>query len=402
MHVLVLHRVPDSFVRYAENIDHDRHDVTYVYAPDRAVTLPAADLRSRRFERPGTGDTAAEVLEAVAGLPGPDAVVALSEYDLLAAGRLRDVFGIAGPTEKDVLPVRDKVVMKEVIAGADLRVPRFLPLADALRDGPAAVPWTGRTVLKPVSGASSEGVATFPTPTAAMDAGADLDPAGQEIEEFVEGPILHVDGLVVGGVLVAVVASEYVGTCLGFAQGTPLGSVQVDLDPDLSGWTRRCLEALDLRNGPFHLEGIRTPTGVVFLEIGARFGGADVVDTFELATGIRLPPAHLQLLVDGPLAAPQARVPAPDECYGWFVLPGHTLGTTHCRLSGHEAFRDHPLMRRWVQRTPEEPVSGSITYADHLVPAAGLVGPGPTEELRDFLGALFDTVRVHPHGPAVP
>ncbi|GLZ51898.1 hypothetical protein [Actinomycetospora sp. NBRC 106378] len=401
MHVLVLHRVPDSFARYAENIDHARHDVTYVHTADRAVTLPAAAVGGLRLERPGQGDTADEVLDAIAGLPTPDVVVALSEYDLLAAGRLRDRLGLPGPSEAEVLPVRDKVVMKRAVAAAGLRVPRFLPLAEALRRGPGGLGWQGATVLKPLAGASSEGVESFPDPATALAAGTDVAVGEYEVEEFVEGPIVHVDGLVVAGELVAVVASEYVGTCLGFATGRPLGSVQTELDPALEDWSRRCLDALAVRDGPFHLEGIVTPDGPVFLELGARFGGADVVDTFELATGVRLPPAHVQLLVDGPIDPPRPRPTDPSARYGWFVLPGHTLGSTHCRVRGHERFRDDPLMLRWVERDPDEPISTTVTYADHLVPAAGLVGPGSTAQLRAFLGALFEEVRVEPVGVTV-
>ena len=404
MRILVLHRVPDSFVRYAVNIDHRRHEVTYVSAPDRVVTLPPADVPGGRITRPGTGDTATEVLEAIAGQPAPEVVVALSEYDLLAAGRLRDVLGVPGPSEREVLPTRDKVVMKSVVSAVGLRAPRFLPLPEALRDGPAAVPWSGRTVLKPLSGASSEGVCTFDTPEQAID-GALAHPSpveDLEIEEFVEGPILHVDGLMAAGAPVAVQASAYVGTCLGFAEGAPLGSVQIDTDPDLLGWTLRCLKALKIENGPFHLEGVSTADGMVFLEVGARFGGADVVDTFELATGVRLPSAHVRLLVDGASDPPVGRVPGPNERYGWFVFPGHVLGTLHCEISGQERFRDHPQVLRWVQRTPEEPISPTVIYADHLVPIAGLVGPGTTEQLEGLLTEMFASVRVGPHGPAVP
>jgi biotin carboxylase len=405
MHILVLHRVPDSFVHYAENIDHGRHDVTYVSVADRMGTLPTG-VPAARIERPGTGDTAAEVLAAVASLPKPDAVVALSEYDLVAAAQVREALGVPGPAERDVLPARDKVVMKSAVAAAGLRVPRFAPLADALSRGAASVPWPGRTVLKPLTGASSEGISTHRSVAGALDAVRRREipaPAdGYEIEEFVEGPIFHVDGVVAAGVLVASQTSRYVGTCLGYAHGSPLGSVQVDTEPRTADWTARCLRAVCIENGPFHLEGIETATGPVFLEVGARFGGADVVDTFELATGVHMPSAHVRLLVDGPAGAvPSARVPSPGERFGWFVVPGHTLGSVSCRISGEQPFRDDPLVHRWVQRQEGEPVKNAITYADSDVPLAGVLGPAPTSALERFLNRLFESVHVEPSGPAV-
>jgi ATP-grasp domain len=401
MHILVLHRVPDTLVRYADAIDHGAHEVTYVGVPDRLPTMPA-DVPARRIVRPGTGETSAEVLAAMEGLPAPERVIALSEYDLLAAARVREVFGVPGGDVADVLPVRDKVAMKAAIAAAGLRAPHFLDLKAALTGGPAAVSWTGPTVLKPRAGASSEGVRRFPTVqaalAAALSAQTPFDIDDLEIEEFVEGPIIHVDGLVANGVPVAVQTSRYVNTCLGFAEGAPLGSIQVDTTPEVVKWTMRCLSAVGIKTGPFHLEAFETPEGLVFLEVGARFGGADVVDTFELATGVRLPAAQLRLLVDGPGTPLAVGTPRPAQRYGWFVWPGHTLGTKYCRITGEAAFRDDPLVWRWVQRGPHEAVSGDITYADAHVPLAGVVGPGTAEELTRLLTDMFATITVTPDG----
>jgi hypothetical protein len=399
MRILVLHRVPDSFVRYAENIDHRANDVTYVSAPDRLATLPAG-VPARCVERPGTGDTATEVLTAVAGLPAPDLVIALSEYDLLPAARVREALGVPGAGEREVLPTRDKVVMKSAIASAGLRAPYFAALPEALAAGPASLPWTGRTVLKPLAGASSEGITTYGTVADALAAvrGGLLaaPPDAFEIEEFVEGPIIHVDGLLAAGEPVAVQASRYVGTCLGYAEGRPLGSVQTGTDPEVVDWTLRCLRAVGIHDGPFHLEAIETTGGLVFLEVGARFGGADVVDTFELATGVHMPSAQVRLLVEGAGHRPQARTPGPGERYGWFVVPGHTLGSAYCRISGEKAFRHDPVVRRWVQRAEHEPIKNVITYADADVPLAGVIGPAPAPVLESFLTGLFASVTVEP------
>lgn len=396
MHILVMHRVPDSFARYAESIDHTRHEVTYVSAKDRVATWPR-EVPARRLERPGTGDTAAEVLEAVAGLPAPDMVIALSEYDLIPAARVREALGVPGPRVRDVLPVRDKVVMKSAVAKADLRIPAYAPLDAALAADAGPLPWEGRTLLKPLARASAEGVLEFPAARMALDrarADASVDARDYEIEEFVEGPIFHVDGLVEHGALVAVQASRYVGTALGYANGLPLGSVQTDTPPSITDWTLRCLRAVGIDNGPFHLEGIETGEGPVFMEVGARFGGADVVDSFELATGMHLPSAQVRQLVAGSAGALPRRSPDPGQRYGWFVVPGHTLGSRYCRISGERRFREAPAVWRWVQRAPDEPVKDVITYADTDVPLAGVIGPASTGVLDRFLSDMFAAVHV--------
>jgi hypothetical protein len=400
MRILVLHRITNSLIRYQQGIDHEKHDVTYIGTAERLTTLPAG-VRARRIERPGTDAPELEVVKAVGGEPRPDLVIALSEYDLLAAARVRQALGVPGAREIDVLLVRDKVSMKAAVERAGLRVPRFIPLAKALSDV-TAVQWRGRTILKPLDGASSQDVAAFDTVAETLDsvrrdglpAGTNID--SFEIEEFVSGPIIHVDGLVLDGRAVAVLASRYVGTCLGYAAGDPLGSVQVDTPPELVDWTLQCLAAVGVHTSLFHLEGIETPDGVVFLEVASRFGGADVVDTFELATGVHMPSMQLRILTEGQDARPDVRIAAADARYGWFVWPGHLLDADYCEVSGTEDLRSSPLTWRWVQRSPGEPIKRALSYSDTDVPLAGIVGPAPAPVLEQFLRDIFASARVDP------
>jgi biotin carboxylase len=402
MRILVLHRITNKLIRYEVGIDHAQHDVVYVGAADRLETLPA-DLRCTRLARPDTGDIAAEVLAAVAGMPKPDMIIAMSEFDIIAAAQVRAALDVPGDREADVLPYRNKVLMKAEVAKAELLVPGFLSLAEALELTPGTGPWTGPTVLKPLDGAASANVQTFATLDEALDAvrgsglpeGADL--AGYEVEQYVQGPIIHADGLVVDGAPVALRVSRYVGTCLGYAEGSPVGSVQIEPTDELTTWALDCLAALGIRTSLFHLEGIETDQGPVFLEVGARFGGADVVDTFELATGLHLPSRFLQMITAGPTEVrADVRPDDPAGRYGWFVWPGHLLGSEFCSIAGEQPYRDSPLVWRWVQRREDEPVKVTVSYSDTDVPLAGIVGPAPTDVLDAFLRDLFDSVDVTP------
>ncbi|MBN3752942.1 hypothetical protein G3N95_08300 [Paraburkholderia sp. Tr-20389] len=139
-----------------------------------------------------------------------------------------------------------------------------------------------------------------------------------QLEEFIAGDVLHFDGLVVDGNIVTITASRYIGTCLGFAQGRPLGSHHVPLTPEMHCWSARVLDAVGIRQGSFHLEAIETPDcAPVFLEVANRVGGADVVATFELATGVHLPSEELRILTGEPpshvLAPTQSSAPWHDD-----------------------------------------------------------------------------------------
>lgn len=402
MNILILHSLPDSLVDYGHNIDHVEHDVTYVATAERLSTTPQG-VPAHRIAHADSDDTASAVLTAVAGLPRFDLVVGLAEFDLIPAAQVREALGVPGATVKDVEPVRDKVLMKSEVAAAGIRVPKFTHLNEALgRSGPA--PWTGRTVLKPVAGASSKWTYTYPSLSTALEAtrrGELPAPVDEfEVEEFVEGPIIHIDGLLASAQPHVLQASRYVGNCLDYAAGSPLGSVQIDTTTTLRRWAMRCLDAVGLRHGPFHLEAIETVDGPVFLEVGARCGSRGTVDALEMSTGIRLPGAALRLLAEGASSVPTARVPGQDERYGWFTLPGHLLGSKYCRIKGEEGFRDDPLVQSWHQRRPDEPIQHALSYSLANVPLGGLLGPASTTALESYLHRLFRSVRVVPHGPS--
>ncbi|AJY38850.1 ATP-grasp domain-containing protein [Burkholderia humptydooensis] len=405
MNLLILHRVPYPRIEYARGIDHDAHFVTYFGTRALLDTLPPG-LRHEVVERPGHAGT---FDEARAWLQREDRrfdrIIAMSEYDLLDAARLREWLGVPGATVGDVTLVRDKVEMKEAVRRAGLRVPRFASVAELLR-APAALPWRGRTVLKPISGASSEDVVIFDSPADIAQAIADrrsgvarLDGEVQaidayELEEFVEGAIVHFDGLVANGDVLTLTASRYIGTCLGFAQGEPLGSYHFPVSDDAAAWVRATLAAVGIRQGSFHLEAIENRAETVFLEVGNRVGGADVVATFEHATGVHLPSEELRVMLDGRPSRPLPPTQTHPHWHGWFVFPGHKReADTHRGIAGIDAFRDDPSLVRWAELAPGTPLPRRITYSAHEAPLAGIVAKPDWQGTRDWIDALFAAAR---------
>ncbi|MFI7104181.1 acetyl-CoA carboxylase biotin carboxylase subunit family protein [Streptomyces sp. NPDC050161] len=405
MKILVLHRVPYFKIEYHRGMSHDRHEVTY-FGTDRALATLPPDLRCERVSRPGTRPAFDEALDWLAQQPRHfDRVISVSEYELLDAARLRKHLGVAGAPVDQVALARDKVLMKQAVQDAGLRVPRFLPLPRFLAQG-GQVPWHGPTVLKPHRGASSEDVLVFGTPqqaaaalttrrtgVAGLDAGRGLDDF--EAEEFVSGPIRHYDGLVQRGEVLLLSASEYVGTCLQYAQGSPMGSFQIALDDRTRAWVSRALAAVRIEDGSFHLEAIVHEGELVFLEVGNRVGGADVVATVELATGVHLPSYELRILLGEPVAGTLPAPPADRRRYGWFVHPGHHLaGQEFQALEGAAAFRAGPRVVTWNELPPGAPLPDHITYQAGETVLAGIVACDTPEDTRDWITGLFGSLSV--------
>ncbi|MFD4986522.1 acetyl-CoA carboxylase biotin carboxylase subunit family protein [Streptomyces sp. NPDC058374] len=399
MHILVLHRMPADRIRYHDGIDHNAHQVTYVGTKDRLVTLPES-LPCRRVERPGTGDVAEEVISAVSGLSRPDMVIAMAESDLLPAARVREKLGVPGAREADVLPVRDKVVMKSAIVAAGLRAPHFVPLPEALARGANSLPWEGRTVLKPKSEAMSNNIEVLSTPSAVLDrvrtsgVPGGGSPDSFEIEEFIDSPIIHVDGIVAGGEILVIQAYRYEGTCLDFAGGDPRGNIQIATTPDIHRWTAECLSALNLQTSIFHLEGFQTADGLVFLEIGARQAGGSTVETFELATGVHLPSSYLRLLVSEGRDVPLVQLPADDGLYGDFVFPSPSGGAGPVRIRGEKEFRESPLVHRWLQLPQGASAARQLSYFVDDALLGGIIGPAHPDVLQRFVRDLLQHVTI--------
>jgi hypothetical protein len=409
MKILILHRIPYHKIDYHRGIDHDRHDVTYVGTETALANIPD-HVNCQKLVRPGVGKAADEIITLLEAKQFCfERILSLSEYELLDAAQVREHFGVSGPTISQVEKVRNKVVMKTMVAAAGIRVPEFLPLPKLLQQPPY---WQDSIILKPINGASSENVKKLPSVTALLQelyqrsTGISLlDQQDNnnfdqfEVEEFIQGSIIHFDGLVQKGKVKVVLASQYVGNCLEYADGQPLGSVQIDLSALEKAWVSEVLSAVDLTQGSFHLEAIASNRGLVFLEVANRVGGADVVDTFELATGIHLPSAELKICVGETLELPNFGTLA--KKYGWYIFPGHHYQSDYCRISEDNRFRNHPFIVRWQQLSTAQKLPECITYQAVEVPLAGLVGGDNSEMLQAFLRELFTQVKIEPLSSAV-
>jgi hypothetical protein len=293
---------------FAGAIDVERDTVTLLLHRYRVERLPRHVLA--RFARVAVFDTddpsdmcgyekqldtiVALADDLVAEFGPPQAVVGIFEHTVYPAAVLRDRFGVPGTPAAVALRCRDKVEMKRALRAGGVPAPRFWPVdaattAAELRTSLAGV--AGRLVLKPRAQAGSAGVRVFDSLERVLEhAAATGFPDGHELEEFVDGTVCHLDGVVRDGVVRFLSLCRYVGTCFDFeADGAAVGSVTVD-DPETldraTAFTAAVLDALRLRDSGFHLEAFLTPDGgFTFLEIGCRFGGAGVPAQLKLAAG---------------------------------------------------------------------------------------------------------------------
>lgn len=322
--IVIINRWADDFAAYEKSIDHTQHQVCYIVnrsgrqgiRADRSVIEDILEVEK-------TNDLE-ELLRAgreIIDRHGPiDRILALSEFDLKEAAELRTRLGVAGIQEEQVRLYKDKVVMKQRMQERGLRVPKFLDdLSEArLFDFAAEVGFP--LILKPKTGAASQGVYRVESEAELRQVLAEIELAEYEGEEFVQGPIFHVDGLVREGELVFIKPSQYINTCLAFNHGVPLGSFLVDdadLRERLNRFTAETLAALELHNSAFHLEIIlRDGQEPVFLEIGARVGGGEIPFLMRELYGIDLVDEWIKIELGLPGQVPETD----DRIAGGFLM----------------------------------------------------------------------------------
>jgi ATP-grasp domain len=263
------------------------------------------------------------------------AVIAISEFDLERAGRLRDLLHLEGQNEKSATAFRDKYVMKRILSEAGVRCARFMEFDQEapMRHVVAALGFP--LVIKPRNSVGSRGVEIIHNADELERwATRSSDRSNLMAEEYVDLPMYHVDGLFHRGDVIALSASRYIGTCLDFRKGWPLGGIQIKSNTPLfdriERHTRHVLKVLPTPDfTPFHLEIFvdgangKDPT-ILFSEIASRVGGGNVEDTMELKHGIVFSRAWIRHQLDGDVAELRD-CKTVDSLFGWILftlIPG--------------------------------------------------------------------------------
>ena len=322
---LILNRWTDDFARYERIIDHNRIAVAYLTVREHAAGLPAGLAhRVEVIDRPGDRQAVFGAAQRCVDTLGRlDRIIALSEFDLILAAELRERFGVAGHHVVDVLRFRDKLAMKQAVADAGLAVPLAADLDDGVAVARVVAAVGFPLIVKPRQGAASQGCLRVDDRNGLEREIGWRQGQGHEVEQFVAGPILHVDGLVANGSPSFMWVWRYVNTCYDFANGLPLGSVMVpvaDAVPSME-FTRRVLRALDLVCGAFHLEIIEGPTGLCFLEIGARVGGGEIPFVVRDVFGVDLVGDWLRMEIGEKAETVHSVQAASAELGGFLMVP---------------------------------------------------------------------------------
>lgn len=283
-------------------------------------------------------------------------VVALDEFGIICAAQIRELLGVrSGQHLQSALAYRNKSRMYEYVARSRVVVPEFRVATGAFEVLGAIRELGLPVVVKPVDGAAAQHTYVLRDDA---DAGAWLRghplalPKPVLVQQYIDGPMYHVDGLTKGGEVHGVAVSEYSADSLTYHSSRSQHSTMLVPGTERFELLRESVVEVvralpDTGGSSFHAEFFVTPAGqAYFCEVGSRTGGAGVRRTHERATGVHLPRAHALLqcgLADEVL--PAAQGPRADRRYGWYLeyAPQGTLLAVpdRCDLPGVVHYEVH-------------------------------------------------------------
>ncbi|HEY2466348.1 MAG TPA: ATP-grasp domain-containing protein [Terracidiphilus sp.] len=226
-----------------------------------------------------------------------DRVIALDEFDLDAAAKIREHTRIPGMGVTSTAYYRDKLAMRTGASESGFLVPPFCRVLnyDELRAYMGSIhgPW----LLKPRAEASALGIRKIYEPEQLWRT---LDELGDQqtnylLEQFVPGDIFHVDSIISEHKVVFSAVHQYGKPPMQVMhEGGVFTTRTVDRTcrewKELTSLNARLAPDLGMARGVTHAEYIRAHEDgrIYFLEIAARVGGAFISDLVETATGINL------------------------------------------------------------------------------------------------------------------
>ncbi|MCF8243460.1 MAG: ATP-grasp domain-containing protein [Melioribacteraceae bacterium] len=226
-----------------------------------------------------------------------DRIIALDDYDVEKAARLREHLRVPGMGDTTARYFRDKLAMRTRAKEIGILVPEFVHILnyDRIREFMSSVPapW----ILKPRMHAGAIGMKKIFNEEELWQT---LDDLGDEqsfylMEKFVPGEIFHVDSIVYRNIVSFSVVSKYGLPPMEVAHAGRIFSSRtvernsVD-DKSLKLMNKQVLHAMGLKMGVSHSEFIKAKEDgrYYFLETSARVGGANLHELVKAATGINL------------------------------------------------------------------------------------------------------------------
>ncbi|PQL00993.1 hypothetical protein CG435_08625 [Pantoea ananatis] len=263
-----------------------------------------------------------------------DHVIGVREFDLLPAAVIRNNWSLPGASIESIEAYRDKGIMKKILKEKLISVPDFKIITTAI-DIINFIKDNGYPVLlKPRTSKRARGISVLHNDNDlyhALHKGlkqSSEDLVNMMVEEFVSGPMYHIDGVVINNEIKFIWPSLYVSNCMGFPDGNYISSCLLSPDDDLYiplvKYVSECISALPSPvNFAFHAEVFYCTDGTLKLcEIAARAGGGPVMTSIETVFNFNPKETAFMAYLDARVETPVIKK-EPENLSGWIIIPNN-------------------------------------------------------------------------------
>ena len=223
-----------------------------------------------------------------------DRIVALDDFDVEKAARLREHLRVGGMGDTTARYFRDKLAMRVLAKELGIPVPEFVHILNYKKIEEFLNTVSAPYVLKPRMQAGAVGIKKINN---GEELWRILDELGDKqsnylLEKFIAGNIYHVDSIVYKKNIVFAVANEYAKPPMEVAHEGRVFATRTmrrgsEDEIALIKLNEELLKSLGLVQGISHTEFIKSVEGkFYFLETSARVAGANIAEMIEAATGI--------------------------------------------------------------------------------------------------------------------
>ncbi|WP_028778344.1 ATP-grasp domain-containing protein [Shimazuella kribbensis] len=267
-----------------------------------------------------------------------DSVLALHEFDILRAAKIRESLDISGQSFENALRYRNKIHMKSILQkNNNIELPYFQEMNYPLEAVDFIEQHGYPVIIKPADGGGSMGTLVVKNESdlesflkkMIMFHFSDAQPSNNlMIETYIAGEMYHVDGYIQNNELVLIRASKYLENSLIYLDQNDIsGSHLLPSDNELSKRlvqeTKKVIQDLGSPDSMiFHAEFFHTADDrLVFCEIASRPGGARIIEMIEVAYDLHITKAFTQFTCGALPSLPEVKekklvghvVPIPKE-----------------------------------------------------------------------------------------